>query len=155
MAEFSSNAVQTVNPGDSILFTNAIFPCNRGFVRWRQGSGAFNLSGWVPNKRRCRCGGPTSAQYLADFGANIAVPTGQTVGPIQLSFAVDGSNLLDTTMIVTPAAVEEYNNVSRAFTIPVWNGCCQSFSIRNTSTIPILVQNANLIVTRPDLDVTY
>lgn len=155
MAEFVSNAVQTVNPGDSVLFTNAVFPCNRGLVRWRQGSGAFNLSGWVPNRRGCCCNRQNSAQYLANFGANIAVPTGQTVGAIQLAFAIDGSTLLDATMIVTPTAVEEFNNVNKAFTIPVWNGCCQSFSIRNTSTIPILVQNANLIVTRPDLDVTY
>lgn len=58
-------------------------------------------------------------------------------------------------MIVTPAAVEEFFNVSVSKTIPIWNGCCQTVSVRNTSEIPILVQNANITFSRPDLVVTY
>ena len=156
MAEYSANAVQTVNPGESRVFTNSPVPCRRGFVRWRDDSGAFNLSGWTPNRGcGCSCNRNRSAQYLCDFGANIAVPTGETVGEISVALALDGVTLTETTMRVTPAAVEEYFNVSRATMVPIWNNCCQTLTVRNTSEIPILVQNANIIFSRPDLAVTY
>lgn len=53
-----------------------------------------------------------------------------------------------TTMIVTPAAAEEFNNVSSSIFVDIPKGCCGTLSVRNTSTVPIDVQNANLIVTR-------
>lgn len=152
MAEYSANAVQTVNPGETIVFTEAPSPCGRGFVRHRDDTGSFLLSGWVP----CfGCFGPRSAEYLVDFGANIAIPEGGTVGPISVAIAIDGTTVSSTQMIVTPAAAGDYFNVSRAATIPIWNGCCETVSIRNTSDQPILVQNANILFSRPDLAVTY
>lgn len=155
MAEYSANAVQTVNPGETIVFTDSPEPCNRGFVRHRDGTGSFLLSGYVPNSGcNCGCQRNKSAGYLVDFGANIAVPTGQTVGPISVAIAIDGDTVPATTMTVTPAAVEEYFNVSRAANVKVWRGCCETVSIRNTSAIPILVVNANVIFARPDLNVT-
>lgn len=154
MAEYTNNVEQTVNPGESVIFTIAPVPCERGFVRWRQGTGAFNLSGWVPN-RGCRCKQPKSASYLVDFGANIAIPTGETVGPISVALALDGVTLNSTTMTVTPAAVENFFNVSRAANVQVWRGCCQTLTVTNTSDIPILVQDPNIIFSRPDLAVTY
>lgn len=147
--EFSAITAQTVAPGESIIFTLNPVPCTQGFVRHRDGSGNFLLSGNVKRKS-CGCF-PKSAVYLVDFGANIAIPTGGTVGEISVAIAVDGSTLQDTTMIATPAAVEEYSNVSRAVNVPIWTGCCETVSIRNTSDQPILVQNANVIFARPDL----
>lgn len=156
MAEYSNNAVQIVNPGESVVFTETPVECTRGFVRHRDGSGSFLLSGWVPNKGcNCRCcNRNSSANYLIDFGANIAVPTGETVGPISLAIVIDGATVPATNMIVTPAAVEEYFNVSRAANVQIWNGCCETVSIRNTSDIPIAVQNANVLFSRPDLAIT-
>ena len=122
-------------------------------MRHGDDTGNFLLTGWVPRKN-CGCRAK-SAVYLADFGANIAIPTGGTVGPMSLALTIDGTTIPSTTMIVTPAAVEEYFNVSRAANVQVWNGCCQSFAIRNTSDQPILVQNANVIFDRPDLAVSY
>lgn len=153
MAEFSANAVQTVNPGETIVFTENPVPCNRGFVRYREGTGAFRLKGYV-NNGGCCCRQPQTAVYLVDFGANIAVPTGQTVGAISVAVMVDGITIPASTMTVTPAAVEEFFNVSRAINAQVDRGCCQTLSIRNTSDIPILVQNANVIFSRPDLTVS-
>lgn len=150
MAEYSANAVQTINPGEDATFT-VVDPCMRGFVRHREGSGSFLLSGWVPRRSCCS----KSASYLVDFGANIAIPTGEDVGEISVAFTIDGSIVPATEMIVTPAAVEEYFNVSRASNIDVWRGCCETVSVRNTSDIPILMQNANIIFTRPDLTMTY
>lgn len=154
MAEFQSILEQTVNPGETVVFTETPVPCNRGFVRHREGSGNFLLSGYVPSTCGCGCGRNKSANYLVDFGANIAIPTGGTVESIQLSVSVDGSTVPASTMIVTPAALNEYFNVSRAINVDVWRGCCETVAIRNTSDQPILVQNANILITRPDLAVT-
>ena len=151
--EFSNNAVQTVNPGESVVFTASPVPCNRGLVRHRNDSGNFLLRG---NVRRNACGCcAESAQYLVDFGANIAIPTGGTVGSISLALTLDGATLPTTQMTVTPAAVEEYWNVSDATILGVWRGCCQTLTVRNISDQPIFVQNANIIFSRPDMNVTY
>lgn len=151
--EFSANAVQTVNPGESVIFTNSPVPCNRGFVRHRDETGNFMLRG---NVRQSSCGCcPNSALYLVDFGANIAIPTGGEVGEISLAITLDGGTLPTTEMTVTPAAVEEFFNVSDATIVSVWRNCCQSLTVRNISDQPILVQNANIIFSRPDMNVTY
>ena len=155
MAEYSANAVQIVNPGETVIFTESPNPCARGFVKHRDGSGNFLLSGWTPRKS-CGCGCRNkSAQYLVDFGANISIPEGGTVEAISVALTIDGATIPASTMIVTPAAVDEYFNVSRATNADIWYGCCESFAVRNTSTQPIQVQNANIIFSRPDLAVTY
>lgn len=154
MAEWTNVAQQTVNPGETIIFSENPVPCNRGLIRAREGTGAFRLKGYVPYNGGCRCNQPQTAIYMVDFGANIAVPTGQTVGPISVAVMVDGITIPASTMEVTPAAVEEFFNVSRAINAQVDQGCCQTLSIRNTSTIPILVQSANVIFSRPDLTVS-
>jgi len=105
----------------------------------RAGSGLITLRG-ITNQ--CR------ARFRITFGANIAVPTGETVGPISLAIAIEGEPLQATIMIETPAAVEEFSNVSRTTFIDVPRGCCVSVSVRNVSDIPVNVQNANLIVER-------
>ena len=158
MAEFQANSLQTVNPGESVVFDLTVEPCTRGFVRHRNGSGSFLLSGWVPyNGCGCRCGcnHSKSASYLIDFGANIAIPTTGTAGQISLAIDIDGSTVPASTMIVTPVAVEEFFNVSRAVNVDVWRNCCETVSVTNTSGQAILVRNANIIFSRPDLAVTY
>jgi hypothetical protein len=82
------------------------------------------------------------------FGGNIAIPTGGTVGPISLAIAIDGEPVLATTMIVTPAAVEQFFNVKSSVFIDVPRCCCSQISVTNTSDEAIEVQNANLIITR-------
>ena len=152
-AEYSSNAVQTVNPNESVIFTSSPVPCNKGLVRHRDDTGNFLLAGKVHRNACGTC--PQSANYLVDFGANIAIPTGGTVGEISLAIVLDGVTIPTTEMIVTPAAVEQYFNVSDATIAQVWRGCCETLSVKNTSDQPILVQNANIIFSRPDLNVTY
>ena len=51
-------------------------------------------------------------------------------------------------MTVTPAAVEQFFNVSSSVYIDVANNCCLNVSVQNISDIPVEVQNANLIVER-------
>ena len=155
MAEFSNNLQQTVNAGEAVVFTNNPVPCERGFVRHRDETGNFLLSGWMPNNNcRCRCNRNNAAVYLVDFSANIAVPTGGTVEAISLAVTIDGAVIPSSQMIVTPAAVEEFFNVSVAINAQIWKGYCETVTIQNTSAQPILVQNANIIFSRPDLAVT-
>lgn len=154
MAEWSANALQTVNPGETVIFTENPAPCYRGLIRHRDDTGNFLLAGYVPRQYGCQCNRQRSANYLIDFGANIAIPTGGTVGAISLAITIDGAAIPASTMIVTPAAVEEFFNVSRAINAGVFAGCCESISVRNTSSQPVLVQNANIIISRPDLAVS-
>lgn len=147
MAEYSANAVQTVNPGESIVFTESPVPCTKGLVRHRDGTGSFLFSGGPVQCYTCGCKRSFS-NYLVDFGANIAIPEGGTVEAISVAITIDGATIPSSDMIVTPAAVEEYFNVSRAVNAQIWAGCCETVTIRNTSAQPILVQNANVIFSR-------
>ena len=155
LCEFSNNDVQTINPGESAIFSVTEVPCNRGFVRHREGTGNFLFSGYVYNKPGCRCCSQKTANYMVDFGANIAIPTGGTVGAISVGITIDGATIPSSQMIATPAAVEEYQNVSVAKIVDVFKGCCQTVTVRNLSDQPILMQNANIVISRPDLYMTY
>ena len=137
--EITANAAQTVAVNQAVLFTETAVPGNYSMMH-REGSGLVGLRG-LPN-------GQLRARFLVEFGANIAVPTGETVGPISLAIAINGEPIPTSSMISTPAAVEEFNNVSASIYIDVPIGCCSQVSIENTSTIPVSVQNANLIVER-------
>ncbi len=153
MAEFTANALQTVNPGEMIIFNSNPVPCRSGLVVFRAETGDITLKGYVPDFNNCPCCRQNFANYLVDFGANIAIPEGGTVGAISLAIAVDSISIPASTMIVTPAAAQQFFNVIRAINAAVLKGCCQSVSVRNTSSQPILVQNANIIISRPDLAV--
>lgn len=152
MAEYSNNAVQTVASNGTVIFTESPVPCNRGLIRHRDGSGSFLLKGYVPQSP-CGCAAQ-SAEYLCLFGANIGIPEGGTVGEISLALAIDGAVIPSSTMTVTPAAVEQYFNVSVAVNAQIWRGCCEALTVVNTSGQDISVQNANIVISRPDLNVT-
>ena len=148
MAEFTYNPIQTVQPNQNVLLNDSI-PCNKGYVVHRNESGIVTLRGIVNNP--CAC----FARYQVTFNGNIALPTGATVTPISLALAIDGEPVLTSRAIVTPAAVEDYFNVTSTAIITVPNGCCAVVSVENTTEIagavpaqPIDVQNANLTVTR-------
>lgn len=136
--EIIADAVQTVNAGQNVYFTNTVISGNCNIIH-RAGSGLVTLRGLTD---QCR------ARYRVTFTGNIAIPVGGTVGPIQLAIALNGEAIPATTMIVTPAAVDNYFNVHGDTFIEVPRGCCVSVSIKNTSTIAVNVQNANLTAIR-------
>lgn len=142
MAVYSANAEQTIAPGEDAIFTMTLVPCNRGLIRHRDDTGSFLLSG-APT---CRC--KQTANYIVDFGANIAVAEGGTAGPISVAITLNGAQIPSSNMIVTPAAVGEYFNVSREIGADVWAGCCESLTVRNTGTQPITMQNAVIDIHR-------
>lgn len=150
MAEYLNNDIQVVQPNQPVLLRTSI-GCPNGYVYHRPESGILTLRGIVKNS--CAC----FARYQVTFNGNIAVPEGGTAGPISVALALDGEPILTSRAIVTPAAVDEYFNVTSTAIITVPRGCCFNLSVENTSesatpaTTPapaINVQNANLTVTR-------
>jgi hypothetical protein len=136
--ELTANAIQTITANANVLFTDTVVPGNCSITH-RDGSGLVTLRGLT---NQCR------ARFRVSFGGNIAIPTGGTVGPISLAIAVDGESVATTTMISTPAAVEEYNNVFSAIFLDIPKGCCSQISVKNISDEDIEIQNANLIIER-------
>lgn len=136
--EIIANALQTVPANQNVYFTDTVV-CGNCSMTHRDDSGLVTLRGLT---NQCR------ARFRVTFGANIALPTGGTVGPISLAIAIDGEAARATTMIVTPAAVEEFFNVFSSVFVDVPRGCCVTISVKNITTDDIEVQNANLIVDR-------
>ena len=147
MAEFTYNPIQVVQPNTPVVLTTTI-GCPKGYVLHRNESGIVTLRGITNN---------CFARYQITFNGNIAVPEGGTVGAISVAIAIDGEPVLTSRAIVTPAAVDNYFNVTSTAIVTVPKGCCVNVSVENTSesvtpaTTPapaINVQNANLTVTR-------
>lgn len=136
--ELISNAIQEVAANQNVLFTDTVVKGNCSIVH-REGSGLVTVRGITD---QCR------ARYKVSFGGNVAIPTGGTVGPISLAISINGEGIAATTMISTPAAVEEYNNVFSAVFLDVPRGCCYTISAQNLTDEAIEVQNANLIIER-------
>ena len=149
--EFLYNEVQAVSLNAPVLFNTSI-PCTKGYVYHEGNTGNFILKGVVNNS----CNG--FAHYQVTFNGNIAIPTGGAVTPIALAIAVNGEPRLTSRAIFTPAAVDEYGNVTSTAIITVPKGCCFSVSVRAvdattddpaTEPTPLIeVQNANFVVNR-------
>lgn len=138
MAEYTAVSSQNVAANGNVVFTNTAVK-GSNCIQHREGSGIVTLRG-ITNQ--CR------ARYFVDFSANIAVPTGGTAGAISLAIAISGETVLSSQMISTPAAVEQFNNVSTGIYVDVPKGCCVNIAVENTSGVAIDVANANLVVTR-------
>lgn len=138
MAEYVAVATQEVAANGNVIFTNTAVK-GSNCIQHREGSGIVTLRG-ITNQ--CR------ARYFVDFFANIAVPTGGTAGEISLAIAISGEPVLSSQMISTPAAVDQFNNVSAGIYIDVPKGCCVNVAVENTSGVAVNVANANLVVTR-------
>lgn len=149
MAEYTYNPIQLVEAGQNAILNDNI-PCPKGYVLHRNESGIVILRGIVNNP--CGC----FARYQVTFNGNIAVPEDGTVGPIAIALAIDGEPILTSRAIVTPAAVDEYFNVTSTAIITVPKGCCFTVAVENVSSPAeaggiapaINVQNANLTVSR-------
>lgn len=149
MAEYVSvQSPQIVAVDQNVLFVDTI-PCNKGYVIHRNGSGILTLRGITNGCSRF-------ARYQVTFNGNIAVPTGGTVGAIATALALDGEELQSSRAIVTPAAAEQYFNVTNTAIITVPAGCCTTVAVENVNAGvgediaqgAISVADGNLTVTR-------
>lgn len=147
MAEYFANALANIPLNEAIDFEASI-PCNRGYVFHEDGTGVFILRGVTNN---------CFARYRVTYTGNIAVPTGGTVAPIAVAIALNGEQRMASRAIITPAAVDEYGNVTSTAIITVPRGCCFSVSVRyvsgvtdGTTTPPVSINqiNGNLTIDR-------
>lgn len=148
--EFLYNPIQEVALNAPILFDTSI-PCSKGNVYHEGNTGNFILRG--SNNGSCNC----FAQYQVTFNGNIAIPEGGTVAPIAVAIAVNGEPRLTSRAIITPAAVEDFGNVTSTAIIKVPRCCCFSLSVDavpattdpTVTPAPVIeVQNANLTIAR-------
>lgn len=147
-AEYLANQNQIVALNNPILFNDSI-PCRNGYIYHDDGTGVFILKGCTNN---------CFARYQVTFNGNIAIPTGGAVTPIAVSISTEGETRPTSRAIYTPAAVDEYGNVTSTALITVPKGCCFTVSVRyvdateadaaTTPTPSIEVQNANLVIDR-------
>lgn len=137
--ELVANAIQTVDAGQNIVFTETAVKSCKPCIVHREGAGIVTLRGLT---NQC------NARFLVNFSGNIAIPTSGTIGEISLAIAIEGEPLQSTRMRVTPAAVDNYFNAASNVFIDVPRGCCVTVAVENTSAEAVNVQNANLIVTR-------
>lgn len=147
MAEYLYDNAQSVLLNQAAIFDSSI-PCNRGNVIHEDGTGIFILRGNTPN---------CFARYQVVFNGNIALPEGATVTPIAVSLSVNGEARSTSKAIYTPAAVEQFGNVTSTAIITVPRGCCYTVALRavpaSTDTIVtpasvITLQNANMTIVR-------
>ncbi len=148
MAEYLANAEQLVSLNNPVLFSASI-PCTKGYVYHEDETGIFILRGITNN---------CFARYQVTFNGNIALPEGGTVvAPIAVAVSVQGEPRPTSRAIYTPAAVDEFGNVTSTAIITVPRGCCFSLSVRAvpgsddptvTPAPSINVQNANLVINR-------
>lgn len=147
-AEYLANPIQEVALNAPILF-NASIPCNRGWVYHEDETGIFILRGITCNQ--------CFATYQVTFNGNIAIPEGGTVTPIAVAITLNGEPRVTSRAIYTPAAVDEYGNVTSTAIIKVPKGCCFSLAVEHVAATtdptvtpaPVInVQNANLVISR-------
>lgn len=147
MAEYIAVAQQGVNLNAPVVFTASI-PCNKGYIYHEDETGIFILRGITNN---------CFARYQLTFNGNIAIPEGGTVVPIAIAIAVNGEERPSSRAIITPAAAEEFGNVTSTAIVTVPRGCCFSVSVRavdgttdpaDTAAPSIDVVNANLVISR-------
>lgn len=147
-AEYLANAVQEISLNAPAIFTASI-PCTKGYVYHEDETGIFILRGIT-------CG-QCFATYQVTFNGNIAIPEGGTVAPIAVALTVNGEPRLTSRAIFTPAAAEDYGNVTSTAIIKVPRGCCFSLSVESVpatadptvTPAPVIeLQNANLVINR-------
>lgn len=147
-AEYLANAVQEISLNAPAIFTASI-PCTKGYVYHEDVTGIFILRGIT-------CG-QCFATYQVTFNGNIAIPEGGTVAPIAVALTVNGEPRLTSRAIFTPAAAEDYGNVTSTAIIKVPRGCCFSLSVESVpatadptvTPAPVIeLQNANLVINR-------
>lgn len=126
MAEYlTRDQIETVALNSPIPFVDSI-RCNKGYVFHQNGTGIIVLRGITPN---------CFARYELEFTGNISIPTGGAVTPIATAIVVSGESRIGSRSIYTPAAVDEYGNVTSRATVDVPRGCCFTVSVEYVSGI--------------------
>lgn len=122
MVQLSNSTAITLAPGATASFDKASIN-NGGCTCYR------NLSPGVKMTSR--------GTYLIMFSGNISGAAAGT--PVQLAFSIGGTAVPQSTMISTPAAANDVNNVSKQLYYP---NCCDDFdrvSVVNNGTVDVTI----------------
>ena len=149
MAEYlTRDSIESIALNAPIPFIDSI-PCNKGCVYHQSGTGIFVLRGKTNN---------CFARYEVEFTGNIAIPEGGEITPIATAIVVSGEERIGSRAIFTPAAVDEYGNVTSRAVVDVPRGCCFTVSVEyvngtvdDPATVPtplINVIDGSLSITR-------
>lgn len=133
MIELSNTAAQVVAPGQAVTFNKIIMHTGCGEC----------FSDRAPTSVKMKANGI----YEIHFSGNIGGTAAGT--PVQLAIVIGTSALPETVMVSTPAAANNFNNVSTQTRIKVC--CCDldRISVVNSGTVPTLLSaNMNLSVKR-------
>ena len=147
MAEYIEVLPQEVSLNNALVFTASI-PCTKGYVYHEDGTANFTLRGITNN---------CFARYQLVWNGNVQIPAGGTVTPIGIALSVNGETRPSSLAIATPAAAEEFTNLTSTAIVTVPKGCCFNVSVRyvsgvtdgtTTPTPTIDVANSNLTISR-------
>lgn len=131
MIILTNTASQTLAPGQSLTFNTVILhtgcaECHRpntGSVILRQQQAIYNV------------------HFSANIGASVP-------GPAQLAIEINGSPLIETTMVSTTAASGDLNNVAKDTAVRTC--CCgpETVTVTNTGTAEVVVESPTLFIRR-------
>lgn len=133
MIELINPTPQTVAVGASVVFTQTAV---HGGCAERHRPGSTQVTLLKPGR------------YLVTFSGNVAVPTGGTAGEVSLGIARGSEVIPGTIMKATPAAVNQYFNVSAQTYIDVYCNCCENVTIENAGAAAVSVDNPNITAVR-------
>lgn len=136
MAEFTST-IQQVAAGQNAVLDNDVIRSR--CVSHRTGSGLICV-----DNSGCDC---KPARYKVFVKANIAIPTGGTVGAISLGIALNGEIVQSSIATVTPAATGDEFSVATEEIINAGK-CPVNIAVRNPNTQTIEISNLVVIVER-------
>lgn len=132
MIILTNTASQELAPGQSLTFDTKILHTGCAECH-RVGSGAVMMR-------------MQNAIYDINFSANIGATV--AAGVAQLDIMLDGSPLIESTMISTTAAVGDLNNVAKDTGVKTC--CCspETITIVNTGETTVIVENPSLFIKR-------
>lgn len=156
-AQYNAPLRQTIQPNAAAIFPAAFPPEPYGIIFHEPETGVFRLAspsalGLVDFRRRCCCRrGMPYATYAVEVNGNLAISEGGTVEPISIALVVDEEQAPTGIITISPAAAEEFWSIGRSIIVTVPAICrCSTVSLRNISTQPIDLVNANIQI-RPQL----
>lgn len=131
MIILTNTASQELAPGQSLTFDTEILHTGCAECH-RIGSGAVTLR-------------QQQAIYEVHFSANVGATA---PGVAQLAIDINGSPLIETTMVSTTAAAGDVNNVAKDTAIRTC--CCgpETCTITNTGETTVIVENPSLFIKR-------
>ena len=136
MDEFTST-IQQVAAGQNAVLDNDVIRSR--CVSHRTGSGLICV-----DNSGCDC---KPARYKVFVKANIAIPTGGTVGAISLGIALNGEIVQSSIATVTPAATGDEFSVATEEIVNAGK-CPVNIAVRNPNTETIQISDLVVIVER-------